>query len=90
MADLGGLEQRRIELYARLAAVGDSRARSINETWRRRRKPNCGCAAGPSWSRARYLWIRWGWAAGPAGISWDPETRPPDRSSPADNLFIPR
>ena len=59
MADLGELEQRRAELYARLAAVGDFRAGSINETWRRCGKPNCACARdGHPGHGPRYLWTR--------------------------------
>jgi hypothetical protein len=44
MADLGELEQRRTELYARPAALEDFRAGSISETWRRGGKPNCAYA----------------------------------------------
>jgi hypothetical protein len=59
MADLGELEQRRTELYAQLAAVGDFRAGSINETWRRCGKPNCACAReGNPGHGPRYLWTR--------------------------------
>ena len=59
MADLGELEQRRTELYERLAAVGDFRAGSINETWRRCGKPNCACARdGHPGHGPRYLWTR--------------------------------
>lgn len=56
---LGGLEQQRDELYAQLAAVGDFRRGSINETFRRCGKANCACVGedhrghGP-----RYLWTR--------------------------------
>lgn len=41
---LSELEQQREQLFARLAAVGDFRRGSINETYRRCGKPNCACA----------------------------------------------
>ena len=44
MAEVDELERRRAALYARLAATGDFRAGSINETYRRCGKPNCACA----------------------------------------------
>lgn len=53
------LEQRRAQLYDRLAAAGDFRRGSISENYRRCGKPNCACAQpdhpghGP-----RYLWTR--------------------------------
>lgn len=56
---LGELEDQRAELYAQLAATGDFRRGSVNETYRRCGKPNCACAQpdhpghGP-----RYLWTR--------------------------------
>jgi hypothetical protein len=81
MSDLGELDQRRTELYARLAAVGDFRAGSINETWRRGGKPNCACAQPGHHGHGPGICGPGRWAAGPAGISWDPETRPPARSS---------
>ena len=59
MAEPGELEQRRAELYAQLAATGDFRAGSINETYRRCGKPNCWCAQeGHPGHGPRYLWTR--------------------------------
>ena len=58
-ASLPELEQRRAELYARLAELGDFRRGSVNGTYRRCGKANCACADpvhpghGP-----RYLWTR--------------------------------
>jgi hypothetical protein len=59
MAELDEMEARRAGLYAQLAAVGDFRAGSVNETWRRCGKPNCACAHpghrghGPRWLLTR-------------------------------------
>ncbi len=53
------LEQRRAELKAKLARVGDLRPGSLVERYRRCGKANCHCAArgaeghGPSWSLTR-------------------------------------
>jgi hypothetical protein len=53
------LEQRRAQLYERLAGTGDFRRGSISENYRRCGKSNCACAQpdhpghGP-----RYLWTR--------------------------------
>ena len=59
MAELDELERRRAALYARLAATGDFRAGSINETYRRCGKPNCACARpGHPGHGPRYLWTR--------------------------------
>jgi hypothetical protein len=58
-ASLDGLEQRRKQLYAELAATGDFRRGSVSENYRRCGKPNCACAQpdhpghGP-----RFLWTR--------------------------------
>ncbi len=59
MAEVDELERRRAALYARLAATGDFRAGSINETYRRCGKPNCACARpGHRGHGPRYLWTR--------------------------------
>ncbi|WP_338069611.1 DUF6788 family protein, partial [Phytoactinopolyspora endophytica] len=56
---LESLEQQWDALYEQLAATGDFRRGSVNETYRRCGKPNCACARedhpghGP-----RYLWTR--------------------------------
>jgi hypothetical protein len=53
------LEQRRAELFARLAATGDFRPGSINATYRRCGKPNCACAQpGHPGHGPRWLWTR--------------------------------
>lgn len=53
------LEQQRAQLYERLAATGDFRAGSINATYRRCGKPNCGCAhPGHPGHGPRWLWTR--------------------------------
>jgi hypothetical protein len=53
------LEQQRAELFARLAATGDLRPGSINETYRRCGKPNCACAQpGHPGHGPRWLWTR--------------------------------
>jgi Family of unknown function (DUF6788) len=53
------LEQRRAELFARLAVTGDFRPGSINATYRRCGKPNCACAQpGHRGHGPRWLWTR--------------------------------
>ena len=53
------LEQRRAELFARLAVTGDFRPGSINATYRRCGKPNCACAQpGHPGHGPRWLWTR--------------------------------
>ena len=53
------LEQRRAQLYARLAATGDFRPGSINATYRKCGKPNCACARpGHPGHGPRWLWTR--------------------------------
>jgi uncharacterized protein DUF6788 len=53
------LERRRAQLYEQLAGTGDLRPGSVNETWRRCGKPNCGCALpGHRGHGPRYLWTR--------------------------------
>jgi hypothetical protein len=53
------LEQRRSQLYARLAATGDFRPGSINATYRKCGKPNCACARpGHPGHGPRWLWTR--------------------------------
>lgn len=53
------LEQRRAELYAGLAEVGDFRRGSVSQTYRRCGKANCACAdpAHPGHG-PRYMWAR--------------------------------
>lgn len=61
MADkaLDELVQQRAELFARLAATGDMRRGSVNETYRRCGKPNCACAGADHPGHGpRYLWTR--------------------------------
>ena len=41
---LPDLEERRVQLYAQLAATGDFRRGSLTATYRRCGKPNCRCA----------------------------------------------
>ncbi len=58
-SSLPELEQRRAELYARLAATGDFRPGSINPTYRKCGKPNCACAQpGHPGHGPRWLWTR--------------------------------
>ena len=51
--------ERRAELYAELGLVGDFRQGSLNESFRKRGKPNGACAApddpghGPHWTLTR-------------------------------------
>jgi hypothetical protein len=53
------LEQRRAQLYARLAATGDFRPGSINATYRKCGKLNCACARpGHQGHGPRWLWTR--------------------------------
>ena len=42
--DLSGLEQRRTELHADLAAIGDFRPGTLSAVMRRCGKPSCACA----------------------------------------------
>jgi hypothetical protein len=53
------MEERRRELYERLAGVGDFRRGSVSENYRRCGKPNCACA-GPDHPGhgPRLLWTR--------------------------------
>jgi hypothetical protein len=56
---LDDLEQRRAELYARLAGTGDFRPGSVSQTWRRCGKPNCACTQpGNPGHGPRWLWTR--------------------------------
>ena len=58
-SSLTELEQRRAELYSRLAELGDFRRGSVNATYRRCGKASCACAdlAHPGHG-PRYLWTR--------------------------------
>jgi hypothetical protein len=53
------LERQREALYAQLAATGDFRRGSVNETFRRCGKPNCACA-GPDHRGhgPRHVWTK--------------------------------
>jgi hypothetical protein len=56
---LADLEQQRARLFEQLAGLGDFRPGSVNATYRRCGKPNCGCAReGHPGHGPRYLWTR--------------------------------
>ena len=56
--ELADLEERRAELFARLAETGDFRPGSVNATYRRCGKPNCACAREDHRHGPRYLLTR--------------------------------
>ena len=58
-SSLPQLEQRRSELYAGLADIGDFRRGSVSATYRRCGKANCACAdPGHPGHGPRYMWTR--------------------------------